>query len=103
MASIFACTFAVPAGIFLAGKAEIILAVLGTSVLFLPLFVFLPKLIRWAMKADVDSVIEISGKNEQVKRVPWAVFAAVAGLILAQGADLSTAPQIVGLITRTGG
>lgn len=43
-------------------------------------FVFLPKLIRRAMKADVDSVIEIFGKNEQVKSVFWAVFAAGPGI-----------------------
>ena len=63
--------FAVPAGIFLAGRAEMTLAFIGAAVLFLPLFVFLPKLIQRAMKADVDAAIETFGKNEQVKKVFW--------------------------------
>jgi hypothetical protein len=33
-----------PVGIFLAGRAEHTLAFIGAAVLFLPLFVFLPKL-----------------------------------------------------------
>ena len=55
MAAVLAGTFAVPVGIFLAGRAEITLAFIGAAVLFLPLFVFLPKLIRRAMKADADA------------------------------------------------
>ena len=43
IASVLAGMFAVPAGIFLAGRAEITLAFIGAAVLFLPLFVFLPK------------------------------------------------------------
>jgi hypothetical protein len=99
MAAVLAGTFAVPAGIFLAGKAEITLAFIGAAVLFLPLFVFLPKLIQTAMNADVYSVIEIFGKNEQVKKVFWAVFVAVAGMVLAKILDPATAQQIVGMIT----
>lgn len=99
MAAMLAGTFAVPAGIFLAGKAEITLALIGAAVLFLPLFVFLPKLIQRAMRADVYSVIEAFGKNEQVKRVFWAVFAAVAGMVLAKILDPATAQQIAGIIT----
>ena len=52
MASVLADMFAIPAGIFLAGRAEMTLAFIGATVLFLPLFVFLPKLIQRAMKAD---------------------------------------------------
>ncbi|MDD5144355.1 hypothetical protein [Methanoregula sp.] len=100
MAAALAGVFAVPAGIFLAGKAEITLAFIGAAVVFLPLFVFLPKLIRRAMKADVDSIIETFGKNEQVKKVFWTVFAAVAGMVLTKIMDPVLAQQIIGLIAR---
>jgi len=103
MAAILAGVFAVPLGIFIAGRAEMTLAFIGAAVLFLPLFVFLPKVIRRAMKADGDSVIEAFGKNEQVKKVFWALFAAMAGLVLAQFVDPVTAQQIVGMITGMGG
>ena len=43
MAAILAGVFAVPLGIFMAGRTEITLAFIGAAVLFLPLFVFLPK------------------------------------------------------------
>ena len=99
MAAMLAGVFAVPAGIFLAGRAEMTLAFIGAAVLFLPLFVFLPKVIRRAMKADADSVIDAFGKNEQVKTVFWALFAAMAGLVLAQVVDPVTAQQIISLIT----
>ena len=101
MAGVLAGIFAVPAGIFLAGRAEITLAFIGAVVLFLPLFVFLPKLIRRAMTADVDSVIGTFGKNEQVKKVFWAVFVAVAGLVLTKILDPITAQKIVSVITGT--
>ena len=42
MAAVLAGVFAVPVGIFLAGRAEISLAFISAAVLFLPLFVFLP-------------------------------------------------------------
>ncbi len=103
MAAMLAGVFAVPLGIFLAGRAEITLAFIGAAVLFLPLFVFLPKLIQRAMKADVDIVIEAFGKNEQVKRVFWTLFVAMAGLVLARVADPVTAQQVVGIITGMGG
>ncbi len=64
-------SFAIPLGIFLAGRAEISLAFIGAAVLFLPLFVFMPKLIQRGMKADTDAVIDAFGKNEQVKKVFW--------------------------------
>ena len=102
MAAILAGIFAVPLGIFLAGRAEFTLAFIGAAVLFLPLFVFLPKLIRRAMKADADAIIEAFGKNEQVKKVFWTLFVAMAGLVLAQVADPVTAQQVIGLITGLG-
>jgi hypothetical protein len=99
MAAILAGVFVVPVGCFLSGRAEITLAFIGAAVLFLPLFVFLPKLIQRAMKADVDMVIEAFGKNEQVKKVFWTLFVAMAGVVLAQVVDPVTAQEIIGLIT----
>jgi hypothetical protein len=61
MVAMIAGVFAVPLGIFLAGRAEITLAFIGAVVLFLPLFVFMPKLIQQAMKADADAAIEAFG------------------------------------------
>jgi hypothetical protein len=103
MAAILAGVFAVPVGIYMAGRAEITLAFIGAAVLFLPLFVFLPKLIQQAMKADTDAAIEAFGKNEQVKKVFWTFFISMAGLVLAQVLDPVIAQQIVGLITGMGG
>ena len=103
MAAILAGMFAVPAGIFLLSRAEITLAFLGAVVLFLPLFVFLPKLIRKAMKADAGMVIEAFGKNEHVRKVFWAVFAAMAGLVLARVVDPVTVQQVMSAILGTGG
>jgi len=103
MAAIVAGVFAVPAGIFLAGRAEITLAFIGGAILFLPLFVFLPKLIQRAMQADTNAVIEAFGKNEQIKKVFWAVFVMMTGLALARVVDPVTAQQALGLITGMGG
>ena len=103
MAAILAGVFAVPLGIFMAGRTEMSLAFIGAAVLFLPLFVFLPKLIQQAMKADTDAAIEAFGKNEQVKKVFWTLFISMAGLVLAQVLDPVIAQQIVGLITGMGG
>jgi hypothetical protein len=102
MAAILAGVFAVPLGIFMAGRTEISLAFIGAAVLFLPLFVFLPKLIQQAMKADTDAAIEAFGKNEQVKKVFWTLFISMAGLVLAQVLDPVTAQQIVTIITGIG-
>ena len=87
----------------MAGRTDISLAFIGAAVLFLPLFVFLPKLIQQAMKADTDAAIEAFGKNEQVKKVFWTLFISMAGLVLAQVLDPVTAQQIVGMITGIGG
>jgi hypothetical protein len=102
MAGILAGSIAVPAGIWFAGQTEISLAFIGAAVLFLPLFVFLPKLVQCAMKADADAAIEAFGKNEQVKKVFWTLFVAMAGLVLARVVDPVTAQQVVGMITGMG-
>ncbi len=102
MAAMMAGVFAVPLGIFLAGRAEITLAFIGAAVLFLPLFVFLPKLIQRAMKTDVDVVIETFGKNEHVRKIFWTVFVAMAGLVLARVVDPGVAREVVGIITGMG-
>ena len=99
MAGVLAGIIAVPAGIWFAGRTELSLAFIGAAVLFLPLFVFLPKLIQRGMKADTDAAIDAFGKNEQVKKVFWALFVAMAGLVLARVLDPATAQQIVGIIT----
>ena len=102
MAAILAGTFAAPVGIFLAGRTDMSLAFIGAAVLFLRLFVFLPKLIQRAMKADTAAAIEAFGKNEQVKKVFWTFFISMAGVVLARVVDPATAQQIVGLITGMG-
>ncbi|MDP2796614.1 MAG: hypothetical protein Q8N94_03795 [Methanoregula sp.] len=102
MAAVLAGVFVIPIGIFLAGRAEITLEFIGAVVLFLPLFVFLPKLIQQAMKADADAAIEAFGKNEQVKKVFWSLFVSMAGLVLTRVVDPVTAPQVVAIITGIG-
>jgi hypothetical protein len=87
MAGILAGTIAVPAGFWFAGITALPLAVIGGAVLFLPLFVFLPRLIQYAMRADTDAVLDAFGKNEQVRKVFWTFFIATAGLVLAQVVD----------------
>ncbi|MCK9630432.1 MAG: hypothetical protein M0R30_02220 [Methanoregula sp.] len=103
MAAMLAGVFAVPLGIFLLSRAEITLAFTGAAIIFLPLFVFLPKLIQRAMRADADAIIIAFGKNEQVKKVFWSLFISMAGLVLARVVDPVTTQQIVGLITGMGG
>ena len=102
MAGILAGSIAVPAGIWFAGQTEISLAFIGAAVLFLPLFVFMPKLIQWGMKADTEAAINAFGKNDQVKKVFWTLFVAMAGLLLARVVDPVTAQQVVGIITGMG-
>ena len=87
MAALLALNIAVPAFFWFAGITALPLAFIGAAVLFLPVFVFLPKLIRYAMKADTDAVLDAFGKNEQIKKVFWALFIATAGLVLAEVVD----------------
>ncbi|MDD1690362.1 MAG: hypothetical protein LUQ66_06845 [Methanoregula sp.] len=98
MACLLAGTIAVPAGVWFAGRTELPLAFIGASVLFLPLFVFVPRLIRYAMKADTDAVLDAFGKNEQTKKVFWALFIATAGLVLAQVVDPATAQKMAEIL-----
>jgi len=102
MAGLLAGIIAIPAGVWFAGRTELSLAVIGTAILFLPLFVFVPRLIRYAMKADTDAVLEAFGKNDQTKKVFWTLFIATVGLVLAQVVDPATAQKmaemLVGLI-----
>ena len=99
MAALLALNIAVPAFFWFAGMTALPLAFIGATVVFLPVFVFLPKLIRYAMKADTDAVLEAFGKNEQVKKVFWSVFIVLAGLVLAEVADPATAQAILAAIT----
>ena len=94
-ASILAGSIAVPAGFWFAAIAPLPLAVIAGAVLFLPLFVFLPRLVRSAMKVDTDAVLEAFGKNDQVKKVFWTFFAATAGLVLAEVVDPAAAEKMV--------
>ena len=57
---------------------------------------------QWAMKADTDAVIDMFGKNEQVKKVFWTLFVMMAGLVLARVVDPVTAQQAVGIIAGMG-
>ena len=102
MAAMLAGVFVVPIGIFLAGRTEISLAFISAAILFLPLFVFLPKLIQRGLHADVDVVIEAFGKNEQVKKVFWSLFVVMAGLVLAKVLDPVSVQQVVGVIGSSG-
>jgi hypothetical protein len=97
-AAVLALAFCIPSGCFLAQRAGIPLAFICAAILFLPLFVFLPKVIQQAMKADTGIIIATFGKNEQVKKVFWSVFAAMAALVLAQIADPLTVQHLVGII-----
>jgi hypothetical protein len=83
-----------------AGKA---FAFTGAAMIFLLLFIFLPKLIRRGMMTDTDTIIQLFGKNEQVKKVFWSVFIILAGFILAQVVDPVTAHEIFRVITGMGG
>lgn len=98
MAGLLAATITVPAGFWFATRTELPLALIGAAVLFLPLFVFVPKLIRQAMNVEPETVLLIFGRNDQMKKVFWALFAATTGLVLAQILDPETARHIVGII-----
>ncbi len=98
MAALLAANIAVPAGVWFAGMTALPLAFIGAAVLFLPLFVFLPRLIRYAMKADTDAVLDAFGRNEQTRRVFWALFAATAGLVLAQVFDPAAAQKFTEIL-----
>ncbi len=102
ISAVLAGVFAVPTGIYLAGRTDITLAFILAMTVFMPLFVFLPKLIQRGMRADAQAVIEMFRKNEQLKKVFWTMFVAMAGLVVTRVVDLVTAQQIVGVITGMG-
>jgi hypothetical protein len=54
---------------------------------------------RWAL-SDIRTVtaIDAFGKNEQVKKVFWTLFVAMAGLVLARVVDPVTAQNVVEVI-----
>ena len=101
MAALLAFNIAVPAGVWFAGITALPLAFIGAAVVFLPLFIFLPKLIRQAMKVDTDAVLEAFGRNEQTRKVFWALFVATAGLVLAEVLDPAAAQAVLAAITGT--
>ena len=102
MAAILVGVFTFPAGIYLAGRTGIALAFILAMIVFMPLFVFLPKLIQRGMQVDVQAVVDAFGKNEQVMKVIWALFIAIAGLVITKVLDPGMAQQVVGVLT-TGG
>lgn len=98
-AAVLAGVLAVPLGMVLIDERGTAAAFTGAALIFLLLFVFLPKLIRLAMATDTEAIIALFGKNEQVQKVFWAVFATLAGLVLAEVADPATAEIVLSLIT----
>jgi uncharacterized PurR-regulated membrane protein YhhQ (DUF165 family) len=58
----------------------------------------MPRLIRYAMKADTDAVLDAFGKNEQTKRVFCALFLATACLVLAQVVNPATAQKMAEIL-----
>ncbi len=96
MAVRFAANIAVTAFFWFTEITVLPLACIRAAVLFLP------KLLQRAMKADVDAVIEVFGKNRQVKKVFWTKFVAITGLVLARVVDPATAQHVVGIITGMG-
>jgi hypothetical protein len=53
------------------------------------------------MMVDADAAIDVFGKNGPVKKVFWALFIGMVGLVLVQVLDSVTAQQIVGIIMGT--
>ena len=48
------------------------------------------------------TVLNVFGRNDQFRKVFWAVFIALAGLVLAQVVDPATAQEILRLLAGTG-
>jgi hypothetical protein len=102
-AAALAGVFTVPLGMYLAEKSGSLLSFTIAAMIFLLLFIFLPKFIRKGMSTDTDTIIRLFEKNEQVKKVFWTVFIILAGFIVAQVVDPLTAQEILRVITGTGG
>ncbi len=99
MAALLAADIAIPALFWFATIAPLPLAFIGSAVVFLPIFVFLPRLIRYGMKADTETVLDTFGKNEQTRKVFWSIFIALAGLVLAQVMDPAAAQRILEILS----
>jgi hypothetical protein len=91
-----ASILAVPAGMYFATITEAPLAVIGAAAVFLPLYVFIPKLLREAREVDAGAVIEVFGKNEHARSVFWTLFLGHTCLVLARIADPVTAQKAPG-------
>ncbi|MFA5266456.1 MAG: hypothetical protein WC379_00675 [Methanoregula sp.] len=102
-AAALAGAFTVPLGMYFAEKSGTLMAFTIAAIIFLLLFIFLPRLIRKGMSTDTDTIIMLFGKNEQVKKVFWTVFIILAGFILAQVVDPVTAQEILRVLTGMGG
>ena len=50
------------------------------------------------MKVDTYAVINLFGKNVQVKKVFWTFFVMMAGLMLGRVVDTVITPQVGGLL-----
>ncbi|OPX65166.1 MAG: hypothetical protein A4E34_02450 [Methanoregula sp. PtaU1.Bin006] len=70
------------------------------AMIFLLLFLFLPKMIRKAMSTDIDTIIQLIGRNKQMKKVFWSVFVILAGFVLTQVLEPEMAREILALIMR---
>jgi hypothetical protein len=97
-AAALAGAITVPLGTFLLEKTGSLLSFTIAAMLFLLLFVFLPKFIRQGMMTDTETILAIFGKNEQVKKVFWSVFVVLASFVLAQMLDPIAAERIAGVI-----
>ena len=49
-----------------------------------------------------SSEIDAFGRNEHLRKVFWALFLALAGLVLARIVDPATAQNILGILAGTG-
>ena len=98
MAALLALSIAAPAAVFLAGRTGTAAALTGAALLFLLLFVFLPKLLRYAAGADTEAVVAAFGKNDQIRKVFWTVFLALAGGVLAQAFDPALTERITAIL-----
>ena len=101
MAGLIALMLAAPAGYCFVQEAGPVPALTAAVLIFLPLFVFVPKLMRYATNADTKAVIRAFGKNEQIKKVFWTVFLALAGLVLAPAAGPALAEGILAVLAGT--
>jgi hypothetical protein len=93
----------VPAGFVLLDGASPARAFTGAALIFLLLFVFLPKIIRYAMKADTETIFIAFGKNEQVKKCVLEHLRRARRMVLAGTIDPAIVQTIVEAILPEGG